>query len=148
MHVDAVEDRRLHEVTAVAGAGAAGEQLGALVPGDLHVLEVGGELLLAHGRAHLHALGEAVADPERRGGLREGRGEAVGDAVLDDDPAGRRAALAGEREAAHHRQPHGQVEIGVVEDDGRVLAAHLELNAREVLAWRARRSRRRWRATP
>ena len=101
--------------------------------GDLHVLEVAGELLRAHCRSHLHALDETVADAERRGRRGQGRGEAVGDALLDDHPAGGRAALAGESEAAHHHQPHGQFEVGVVEDDDGILATHLQLHAREVL---------------
>ena len=66
--VDPVEHGRLHEVLAVPGAAAAGEQSGALVPGDLHVLEVGGELVGAHGWPHLHALGEAVGHPKKSGG--------------------------------------------------------------------------------
>ena len=51
----AVEDGRPEEVAAVAGPAAAGEEFGALLAADAHVVQVGLELLLADGGAHLDA---------------------------------------------------------------------------------------------
>ena len=49
--------------------------------------------------------------------------------VVDDHPAGAGAGLAGEPERALGDQRRGAVEVGVLEDDDRVLAAHLQLGA-------------------
>ena len=57
--------------------------------------------------------------------------ELLVDRVEDDDPAGRRAALARVRERRGQRPGDGAVEIGVVADDERVLAAELEADLRE-----------------
>ncbi len=57
--------------------------------------------------------------------------ERVVDRVEDDDPARRRAALARVRERRGERPRHGVVEVGVVADDERVLAAELEAHLRE-----------------
>ena len=53
--------------------------------------------------------------------------EAVVDAFGDDQARGRRAALAGGEEAAVQRRVHRDVQVGVVEHDHRILAAHLQL---------------------
>ena len=59
------------------------------------------------------------------------RDEAVVDAGGHDEPRRRRAALAGREERALHRARSTAVgEVGVVEHDERVLAAHLELHLR------------------
>ncbi len=50
----------------------------------------------------------------------------VGDSLLQQDAAGGGAALAGGAEGAPQRAVEGEFEVGVVEDDLRVLAAHLE----------------------
>ncbi len=54
--------------------------------------------------------------------------EAVVDALGDDQARRRRAALPGREVRALHRAVHRRREVGVVEDDQRILAAHLELH--------------------
>jgi hypothetical protein len=48
---------------------------------------------------------------------------------MHQQPAGARACLAGEREAALDGEVHRPVEVGVLHDDERVLAAELHLRA-------------------
>ena len=60
------------------------------------------------------------------------------DAGLDEDALAGRAALAGVEEAGRERRRDGRVEVGVVEDDERPVAAHLE---EQLLAGRARGDR-------
>ena len=50
---------------------------------------------------------------------------------MDDDAAGRRAALAGRAERRPDDAVHGEVEVGVVHDDDPVLAAELEVDVLE-----------------
>ena len=111
---------------------AAADEARALLLGDLHVLEVGVELGLVHGGAHLHALVEAVAHLEGLGALGEHLDELVVDAPLDEAAARGGAALAGGAEGAPEHALDGQVEVGVVHDDDGVLAAHLQAHALEV----------------
>ena len=54
--------------------------------------------------------------------------EAVVDAVGHDQARGRRAALAGGEEGAVDGAFDRDLQVGVVEHDQRVLAAHLELH--------------------
>ncbi len=51
------------------------------------------------------------------------------DTALDDHPARRCAALAARAEGAPNRSFDGELEISVVKNGERVLAAHLEVNA-------------------
>ena len=55
--------------------------------------------------------------------------ELVVDARLQDQPARRRAALARRAERAPEHAVEREIEVGVVHDDHRVLAAHLERQA-------------------
>ena len=71
---------------------------------------------------------------ERLDGAGEPVAERVVDRVEDDDPARRRAALAGVRERRGDRPFDGAVEVGVVADDERVLAAQLHHRLREPAA--------------
>ena len=71
--------------------------------------------------------------------------EVVVDRVEDDDAARRGAALTGVRERRGERPLDGVVEVGVVADDERVLAAELEADLREPPAGAPRRSGDRWR---
>ena len=50
------------------------------------------------------------------------------DAGLDDQARGGRAALAGREKGALHRAFDGDLEVGVIQHDERVLAAHFELD--------------------
>ena len=58
--------------------------------------------------------------------------------AVDEEPRGRRAALAGRAERAPQRAVHREIHVGVVHDEDRVLAAHLEVQPLE-----RRRARRR-----
>ncbi len=53
----------------------------------------------------------------------------LGDVRNDDDPAGRRALLAGGRHRTGHDPIGGEVEVGVLEDQRGVVATGLELVA-------------------
>ena len=99
----------------------------------LDVAEVLLELLLADRRPDLRLRIERVADPQRPRLLGQRFDEAVVNAFGDDDPRRRRAALAGGEECAVDGARDRAVEVGVVEHDERVLAAHLELHARLAL---------------
>src|SRR5882672_643817 len=111
------DDGRRHEVAAggALDGAAAGDEPAALVGGDLDVAQILRELSFARGRSHLRRGIERVPDLERSGPLRERRDEPVVDAVLHDDPARRRAALAGLKERAVERNRDRAVEIRVVE---------------------------------
>ena len=72
------------------------------------------------------------ADLESFGAGDEFLGEFGGDLLVQDDAAGGGAALAGGAEGSPERAVEGEVEVGVVEDDHGVLAAHLERAGLEV----------------
>ena len=65
--------------------------------------------------------------------LDQPRDEAVVDARGHDEPARGGAALARREVGALQRAVDRDLEVGVVEDDQRVLAAHLELHANPAL---------------
>ncbi len=66
----------------------------------------------------------------------EPRAKLVVDRAVDDDAAGRRAALAGRAERRPDDAVHGEIEVGVVHDDDAVLAAELEVDVLEPLGGR------------
>ena len=59
--------------------------------------------------------------------------ELVSDLLDDVDALGRGADLAGVEEARPGGAAHGDVEVGVVEDDERIDAAELEVDALQLL---------------
>ncbi|MCY1351110.1 hypothetical protein D9M69_373660 [compost metagenome] len=69
-----------------------------------------------------------MTDTDTTHALGHGLDEAVVDAGGDDQPAAGGAALAGGVEGALYRQLDSRLEVGVVEDDLRVLATHLQLH--------------------
>ena len=70
-----------------------------------------------------------VADDERvRARFGQRTEEPVGDAVGDDQSRSGGALLAGGAKRAEHHLLERQVDVGVVEDDSGVLAAHLGLH--------------------
>jgi hypothetical protein len=75
-------------------------------------------------------------EPQALGGRDELRLQLVVDAALDDDPARGRAALAGRAEGRPDDPFDGEVEVGVVEDDDRVLAAELQMDVLEAVGRR------------
>ncbi|MNZ78403.1 hypothetical protein D3C78_969720 [compost metagenome] len=128
------EQRGRHVEAVLAAARVAGQaraargQPGAFGLGDFHIGQVLLELGLADHGADVGARGARVADLDvghaRLQGLDEGRVDSVG----HDQAAGGGAALARGVEAALRRQFHGLVQVGVVEHDLRVLAAHFQLH--------------------
>ena len=94
---------------------------------DLDIVEVLLELAGIDHRPDLGVLGNRVADLEVADPLGQRRDELVVDALGDDQARGRRAALAGRIEGALRRGLDRHLEVGVIEHDGRVLAAHFEL---------------------
>ncbi len=105
----------------------------ALVAADADIVDVLVELLLVDDRADLRALLHGIVDVQALHALHQRADEAVVDALRHDEARGRRAALAGGEEGAVGGAFHRRLQIGVVEDDQRVLAAHLQLEAAEVL---------------
>ena len=73
-----------------------------------------------------------VADRRLLDRARQAGEELVVHGVVDDRGAERRAALAGGAEAAEQRALDGEVEVGVVHDDQRVLAAELQARRLQV----------------
>ena len=154
--VDAHRVRRLGEergrqVVAVGRALqplAADDELRALALADLEVLQVLLELALVDDRPDVGAGEQRVVDAQRRELVGHRRDEAVVDAVGDDEARRRRAALAGREERALHGDVHRGRQVGVVEHDQRVLAAHLELHLRHArdAPWPRSRGRCRTRA--
>ena len=131
---DALEDGRLVEVRAEVGPRlAAGQHPGALRDGVVHVAYDGVELLLGDQRAHVVAPVERRAEGHRLGALHEPLDEPVVDLVGDEHPLHRDAELAGVGEARPHRAFRRLVEVGVAQDQDRVLAAELQRAADQPL---------------
>ena len=96
------------------------------------VLEALGEALVDH-RA-VEDVADRVADRRRAQPLGQLGDELVVDRLVHDRGAQRRAALARGAEAAEQRALDREVEVGVVHDDHRVLAAELQARRLEVAA--------------
>ncbi|MNE17071.1 hypothetical protein D3C80_1100400 [compost metagenome] len=109
---------------------AAGDHAPAFGRGDVDVAIGGLALIFADRRTDLGVGIQGVADAQGLHLLGQGRHEAVVDAVLNDQAAGGRAALAGGEEAAVQGDGHGPLQVRVVQHDQRVLAAHLQLHPR------------------
>ena len=124
------EQRRRQEIslaTAVHALAAAGQaRTFLLAEGD--VAQVLIELGLGHHGADIDALLQRRTDLDLADTLDHGRDEAVVDAFCDDQAAGCRATLAGGVEGALGREFDGRIKVGIIEDDLRVLAAHLQLD--------------------
>ena len=114
----------------LAGSGAAaGEDLGSLFVGLVHV---GGDLLAVLGgdeRAGLCLVIGRAADLDLIGALHQGVDELIVQGLFHDDAGACGADLAGVEEGAIEGVVHGNVEVGIGEDDVRVLAAELERSA-------------------
>ena len=89
---------------------------------------------LADQRPHLRLRVERIADADRLGALDQPLDEAVVDALLHEDARAVGADLAGRIEIAEHGAADGVLDVGIVEDDERRLAAELH---RRVLHLRA-----------
>ena len=104
----------------------AGEQLCPFRQSDLHIPCRSLNLVWIHLRTNLDRLIQPVANSELAGPRHELRGELLRDALLQQDAAGSRAALSGGAEGAPERAVQGQFQVGVVEHNLGVLAAHLQ----------------------
>src|SRR5207249_1162869 len=139
--IDFAEDRRLHEPSVLALAlvetMAARDQLGAFIPANFNVAQVSLQLLLIDGGSHLHGFVEAVADLQLLGAVHVALDEFAVDAFLHDDAAGGGATLAGGAEASPESAFNGEIEVGIVEDDHRILAAEFERAMLEALSGNA-----------
>ncbi len=91
-------------------------------------LQVLAELGFGNHRTDIGAGLQCMANLDRLHALGHGLDELVVDAGGDDQATRGRAALAGGVERTLHRQFDGLLEVGVVEDDLRVLAAHFQLH--------------------
>ena len=131
--VDVGQQRRLDEVAAELGVGAAAagrrgalRQRGLEDAGDLL------ELLRVGQRAHLGGGLERVAEDDLARPRRDPLDQLVMDVLVDDQPRTGHAGLPGGREDAGDDAVRGRFEVGVPEDDLRGLAAELERHPREV----------------
>src|SRR5690606_20299099 len=124
------EHRRRQEIslaTAVHALAAAG-QASAFLLANGDVAQVLIELGLGHHGADIDALLQRRTDLDLADTLDHGRDEAVVDAFGDNQAAGCRATLAGGVESALGRDFDGRIEVGIIEDDLWILAAHLQLD--------------------
>ena len=137
-----LDDRRADvEAAVVVAAGqplAAGEhgRAGRARPldGVEHVLELA---FVDHGPK---SCSSRRADALRPRALEQQLAEAVVDGVEHDQARARRAALAGVREGRERGRLRRPLQVGVVADDERVLAAELEADLGEPLSGRLARS--------
>jgi hypothetical protein len=112
----------------------AGQDLGALGLGvgdvPLDRLDLGAE---AH---RPDVVPGAATLPDRPGPLHDEIDEPVVDGVLDVHPLDGHAGLAGVHEGAPHRAGGGELDVGVVAHDHRILATELEQHRRQGLGRR------------
>src|SRR5258707_10850070 len=90
-------------VRAIGQPMAAGEELGAFVLADLHVLHYGFELLFVDARTHIDSRVETIADFQFFGAGDQARSEFAVNGFVNGDPACGGAALAGGAEAPPDR---------------------------------------------
>src|SRR5437870_5574847 len=135
--IDVDEHRRLHEpavlIFAFVEALTAADHSRAFVFADVDIVQVSLQLSLVNCGTHVHALIQAIADPQPLGTVHVAFHELVVDALLHDDAAGRGAPLASGAEAAPQSAVDGEVKVRVIEDDHRILAAEFERAVLEAL---------------
>ena len=132
--IDAGEHGRLVEAAGPLADPAPGPDLGAALD---RVADVGvDQLELGREDDRADVDGAEIAGgtlTERRDALREPVDELVVDGFLDVDPLDRDADLAAVVEAVADRRVHRPLDVGIGEDDHRVLAAELEADRRQRL---------------
>ena len=96
-------------------------------------------MILVDGRTHLDGFVEAVADFDLLGAGDEVIDKFAIHALLHDDAAGRGAALSGGAECAPEAAFNGEIEVGIVEHNHRILAAEFERAMLETLGCALRR---------
>ena len=110
--------------------------MSSVAPSSFPIPRVGVDLLERGGvddGADVGVVLPARAEAQRLGALDEPCGEIVVEALVDDDAARRGAALTGGTERRPEDPVDREVEVGVVHDDDRVLAAELEVHVLEPL---------------
>ncbi len=105
---------------------ASGFQFCALILADPDVLFRGGHLLLVDLGADIHALIEAIPHFQPLRTIHQPVGKLAVNALLHDHAAGCGAALSGSAKPTPQDAIHGKIEIGIVQNDDGVLAAHLQ----------------------
>src|SRR5436190_16036643 len=126
---DAIEDGRLNKkASGEAGWPAtAGDELCALAFADFDVVLNRLELLRTDERSHLNVRIEAIPELPLRNPVGQPRDNLIGDRLLKNRAARGGAALACRSECTGDDAVHRKVEIRVLENDDRILAAHLTL---------------------
>ena len=105
---------------------AAAQQFRAFGQRNFDIARRGLDLIRVHLRADFDRFIEAVADLQLFRARDKSFGELGGNSLLQQDAARRRASLPRRPERAPQRAIKREIEIGVVEHDLRVLAAHLK----------------------
>ena len=82
-------------------------------------------------RAHQRRGFERIADAHLAVRMREARDDVVEARAMHDQAARRRAALARRADGAEHDRRHDEIEVGIVGDDDRVVAAAFEQHLAE-----------------
>ena len=126
------EYRRLEEVPVVQpisrGPPASACDSRAFVSANLHVSTDLLERQQVDDRPNVGLRRQAVAKTQGLRAADKPIGERRLYAGLDDHPASRSTALPAGAERAPHSSFHGKLEVGVVENEDRVLAAHFEVD--------------------
>ena len=122
------EDGRLHEIASfpIGRPAATVDQGVPLVATEADVLHRLGELAFRHLGADIGGRVERRSGHDARGAGGQELGELLDDPALDDQTAGLGARLAGRPESRMTDQLRGPLQIGVVENEYRSLAAALE----------------------
>src|SRR5208282_3983516 len=105
---------------------ATAHQLRAFVLANFHITKVGLQLLFIYGWSHLDRFIESIANFQFLGARHVALHELAIHALLDDDAAGRRAALASSAEASPKPALDGEFEIRVIQHNHRILPAELQ----------------------
>ena len=133
LRVDVGEDGRAVVEALAVDALAAGQQLRALALADLGVrVDLLDRRLVDHG-ADVGVVLPRRADPQLLGARDELLLQLLVDAALHDHARRRGAALAGRAERRPDDAVDREVDVGVVHDDDRVLAAELEVDVLQLV---------------
>jgi hypothetical protein len=126
------DDRRLHELRAeIRPAAAAGDDLPAFRLDLIDRREHVGHRVGGDERPHQRRRRRAGPRSHLLVGADQPVHQLAGDLLLDDDPAGRGAALPGGADGAEEDGARREVEVRVLGDDDGVVAAELEDRAAE-----------------
>src|SRR6185437_14308740 len=124
------EDRWLPKVAVTQAGGAdstsARQQFGAFTFSNAHILAGGLDLLLVDLWSHIVLLVDPRTYFESFCARNQLVGKLVVYALFDDHAAGRGAPLAGGTESCPDGPVNGKIDIGIIQDDDCILAAHLQ----------------------